>query len=267
MMLRKACVVSAMFLFACGESDALDGAELAAVHQEIVDNLLAAGYPDSEIEVGDDGVVIVGGDAVVSLAASREMIGLDGHDDHDGATSFRQYRTTNLVAPDVAVICIDGSAYTGTLGAALDKAIANYTSLNLSFDMVRTNGSDAGCDAEIVMTAKGGAGGSSGFPEGGLPYHTVNVGKSTANYGLAVATHVITHELGHCIGFRHTDYYNRAISCGTGGNEGDAGVGAIHIPGTPTDAVLNGSVMNSCFNQGSTGQWTPGDLTALNTLY
>ncbi|WP_276601298.1 M57 family metalloprotease [Nannocystis radixulma] len=267
MMLKKVCVVSAMVLFACGESEVIDGAELETVNQEIVDNLLAAGYPESEIEVGDDGVVIVGGDAVVTLQASREMIGLDGHEEHAGEIQFRQYRTTNLVDPGIAVICIDGSSFSGTLSTALDKAIANYTSLNLSFDMVRTNGSDAGCDAEITMTAKGAAGGSSGFPEGGLPYSTVNVGKSTGNYGLAVATHVITHELGHCIGFRHSDYYNRAISCGTGGNEGDGGVGAIHIPGTPTTAVLDGSVMNSCFNQGSTGQWTASDLTALNALY
>lgn len=266
-MIRKACLVSVVVLFGCGESGDIDidGAEDASV--EIVENLLAAGYPESEIEVDDDGVVLVGSDAVVSLEASREMVGLDGHELHAGETQFRQYRTSNLVAASVAVICVDGSAYTGTMGKALDNAIANYSDLNLSFDMVRTSGSTAGCDAVIKAVSKGGAGGSSGFPEGGLPYPTINVGKSTANYGLGVATHVITHELGHCIGFRHTDYYNRAISCGSGGNEGASGVGAIHIQGTPTDAVDNGSVMNSCFNGGSTGKWTSSDLTALNALY
>ncbi len=93
----------AMVLFACGESEVIDGAELETVNQEIVDNLLAAGYPESEIEVGDDGVVIVGGDAVVTLQASREMIGLDGHEEHAGEIQFRQYRTTNLVDPGIAV--------------------------------------------------------------------------------------------------------------------------------------------------------------------
>jgi hypothetical protein len=78
---------------------------------------------------------------------------------------------------------------------------------------------------------------------------------------------VITHELGHCIGFRHTDYYNRAISCGAGGNEGQAGVGAHHIPNTPTTAVFNGSIMNSCFNGGSTGVWDVEDIDALHQLY
>lgn len=40
--------------------------------------------------------------------------------------------------------------------------------------------------------------------------------------------------MGHCIGFRHTDYMNRSYSCrGSAVNEGSAGVGAVYIPGTP----------------------------------
>jgi hypothetical protein len=270
MLLRKACLLAVVVVFGCDSDTEATGLE---ANQEIVDNLLVAGYPESEIKIVDD-AVIVGGDAVVTLAASREMIGIADHDhadhaDHEAADDlqFRQYRTSNLIAPGVDKICIEGSAYTGIMSQALDASIANYTNLSLSFDMVRISGSDPSCDATIKMTAKGSAGGSSGFPSGGLPYNTANVGKGTANYGLAVTTHVITHELGHCIGFRHTDYYNRAISCGTGGNEGDGGVGAIHIAGTPTDAVNNGSVMNSCFNSGSTGKWTSSDLTAINALY
>jgi hypothetical protein len=264
MLLRNACLLSVVVLFGCDGVD-VEPTGLDA-NAEIVANLKVAGYPESEIAVVGD-QVIAGGDAVVSLEASREMIGLaDGHEHEDG-TQFRQYRTSNLVDPSVAVICVDGSAWTGTLSQALDASIANYTNLGLSFDMKRTSGSTAGCDAVIKATSKGGAGGSSGFPEGGLPYDTINVGKSTTSYGLAVTTHVVTHELGHCVGFRHTDYYNRTISCGTGGNEGDGGVGAIHIQGTPTTAVIDGSVMNSCFNGGSTGKWTASDVTALNAVY
>ncbi len=43
----------------------------------------------------------------------------------------------------------------------------------------------------------------------------------------------IAHEMGHCIGMRHTDYMDRSYSCGgVPDNEGDGGVGANHIPGT-----------------------------------
>jgi Dual-action HEIGH metallo-peptidase len=269
-MFRKMCVASALVVFGCsGESEDTD---IAALEQEeavleIVDNLVAAGYPDGEIEVHDDGRVFVGGDAHVTLAASREMIGLATDDEHDHGDRFRQYRTTNQVGGGVAVICIDGSSLNGTLSTGLNNAITNYNALNLQFDFLRTSGNDAGCDAEITIQGKGAAGGISGFPSGGLPYDQIQVGKSTANYGLAVVTHVIEHEIGHCIGLRHTDYYNRSISCGVGGNEGDGGVGAIQIAGTPSTAVLDGSVFNSCFHNGSTGVFTGTDITALGTLY
>ena len=56
----------------------------------------------------------------------------------------------------------------------------------------------------------------------------------------------IAHEMGHCIGFRHTDYMDRSYSCGGApDNEGDGGVGANHIPGTPTGPSAN-SWMLAC---------------------
>ena len=94
------------------------------------------------------------------------------------------------------------------------------------------------------------------------------VGTGLNSYSVDVNEHVITHELGHAIGFRHSDYYNRSISCGgSATNEGTAGVGAILIPGTPSTATSGGSVMNSCFSSSSTGTWTSSDRTALNYLY
>lgn len=226
--------------------------------QEIIDNLGAAGYPPSEISVVD-GVVYVGRDAAVSLEASREML--------QSLDRLEQYRTTNLVSASVQTICVNGSKATGAFSPALDAAIANYNGLNLSFHLVRTTGGATGCDATITMKINGPTGGSSGFPAGGLPYDTINIGKSMQSYATSTITHVITHELGHTIGLRHSDYFDRSISCGTGGNEGDGGIGAILIPGTPSSATVGGSIMNSCFRATETGKFTGSDVTALNALY
>jgi Dual-action HEIGH metallo-peptidase/Bacterial pre-peptidase C-terminal domain len=250
----------------------MDDAELAreAEVDEIVDNLLAAGFPEAEIGVLEDGTVFVGGDAVVSLAASRELAGLlkDGEDANEQIDEFRQYRTTNLVDASVTVICVNPTAAfaaNANLSAALDVAISRYNAQGLQFTMQRNGG---GCSANITANMDNSGGGVAGFPSGGLPYNSITIGSTVGTYGVAVATHVIQHELGHCIGFRHTDYYNRSISCGGGAqNEGDGGVGAILIPGTPGTAVMNGSVMNSCFNDASTGVWTASDVTAVQYLY
>jgi hypothetical protein len=86
---------------------------------------------------------------------------------------------------------------------------------------------------------------------------------------LDINEHIITHELGHTLGLRHTDYYDRSISCEPrySGVEGAEDVGVIHIPGTPTTAVWNGSVMNACPHIDNTGEFTSADINALNILY
>jgi hypothetical protein len=226
--------------------------------QEIVDNLVQAGFRAGDITVVD-GAVYVGRDAEVSLAASREMLETTG-------ASEEQYRTNNLISTSLTKICVDGPAFTGDFSTALDRAIQNYEELPLTFAMARTPSS--GCSFTISAVIDSGMnGGSAGFPSGGLPYSRIIIGGQLSQYGVDTIEHVITHELGHTIGFRHTDYYNRSISCGSGGDEGDAGVGAIHISGTPTTASVGASIMNSCFRSSETGEFTGGDVTALLALY
>lgn len=235
--------------------------------QEILDNLLQAGFPVSDVQVVN-GKVYVGNDAEVSLAASREML--------HGPSGEEQFRTTNLVATrgTPTNICVNGAAFTDTvLSTALDRALENYNKLFDDIIIVIwihrvTGGAVPGCHYFINgVVVPGLVGGQSGFPAGGAPFGTINIGDGIVQFGVDVATHVITHELGHTIGLRHSDFFNRSISCGTGGNEGDGGVGAILIPGTPSVATVGGSIMNSCFRSTETGKFTPSDIVALDSLY
>src|SRR5215470_13983882 len=253
-MLRRAALAvtfaTSMFGCATGTNDT----------QEIVDNLIQAGFPADDIVVVD-GLVFVGRDAQVSLEASREMLISD--------PGKEQYRTTNLVSLSLGTICVDGSRLTKEpFNTALNNALANYNNQRLTFQMVRTSGNAAGCQALISIRLSGPTGGSSGFPSGGLPFNSIQIGRSLSSFATSTVTHVITHELGHCVGFRHSDFFDRSISCGgQPTNEGDAGVGAILIPGTPSGATVGGSVMNSCFRTVETGLFTSTDITALNALY
>lgn len=247
--------------FGCGAAPAPSGAD---ENQEIIDNLVQAGFPIDDIRVYD-GKVYVGNDGEVNLQASQEMLEVD-----PSANGEEQYRTTNLVGTAVTNICVNGAAFTGKFSTALTNAIANYNNLGLRWHMTRTSGSTTGCSATITARVSSGTGGSSGFPSGGRPFNTINIGSGlqSATFPTSTVTHVITHELGHCVGFRHSDFFNRSISCGGAAtNEGDGGVGAILIPGTPSGATVGGSIMNSCFRTTETGRFTSTDITALNALY
>jgi hypothetical protein len=244
--------------FGCGADQPSDHAD---DNQEIIDNLVQAGFPRTDIQVFE-GKVYVGLDAEVNLQASREML--------SSPDSLEQYHTTNLVGTNITNICVNGAAFTGKFSTALTNAIANYNNLGLRWHMTRTSGSTAGCSATITARVNSGTGGVSGFPSGGRPFNAINIGSGlqSGTFPTATVTHVITHELGHTIGFRHSDFFNRSISCGGAAtNEGNGGVGAILVPGTPSGATVGGSVMNSCFRTNETGRFTGSDVTALNFLY
>ena len=251
---------AAILVVSCGAVLSGCGVDPQAEQQEIISNLIEAGFPADDIMVHED-AVYVGLDAHVTLEASREML-------QHGKGSAEQYRTTNLVGSSVTKICVNPTSTFNSysrLSAGLDLAIANYNAQGLRLTFAR--GSAADCTATISARTTSGTGGSAGFPSGGKPYGTINIGVGLQNYSDDVNEHVITHELGHCIGFRHSDYYDRSISCGSGGDEGQSNVGAIHIPGTPTTATRGGSIMNSCFSSTESGEWSSSDRTALDYLY
>ncbi|MCR9253346.1 MAG: zinc-dependent metalloprotease [bacterium] len=184
-----------------------------------------------------------------------------------------QYRTSALVGGlprTISVLGYTGSccALTSKMRTALQWAVNNYNRINTGLTFTLTYGSTNWQSYDMVVYNNGasGGGGSAGFPSGGDPHQLIQINAGTDAFSTNVNEHVITHEMGHCLGLRHTDYFNRSLSCGSGGNEGSGGVGAIHIPGTPTGTDYN-SIMQACFSNNEDGEFGSNDVIALEYLY
>ena len=70
------------------------------------------------------------------------------------------------------------------------------------------------------------------------------------------------HEIGHSVGFRHTDWFNRA-SCGQNVNEGAGSIGAIDLGGNSPET----SVMLACFSSNEDGEFGVDDINGLQIMY
>jgi hypothetical protein len=179
-----------------------------------------------------------------------------------------QYRTFNLVtgSPRTITVSTIGNISSG-LSNGIDEAISRYNAEKLGLTFVR-GGSNGGGTINIRLVNTGQYIASSGFPSGGNPYPEVKYARRFQDYSLGFVATVVAHELGHCVGFRHTDYMNRSFSCGTGGNEGQetTGVGAVQIPGTPSGPDA-GSWMLACLSSTTNRPFNNNDKTALDYLY
>jgi len=233
------------------------------ISQEVFAKIASLGFNTADVQVTEGGY-IVEGDIFLSEGNLNER----PTSPNLRIAEVEQYRTFNLVTGSPRTITV---STTGNISSALsdgiDQAIARYNAEHLGLTFQR-GGSNGGGTINIKLVNTGQYIASSGFPSGGNPYPEVKYARIYQNYSLGFIATVITHEMGHCIGFRHTDYMNRAYSCGSGGNEGQEnnGVGAVNIPGTPTGPDA-GSFMLACLSATTNRPFNSNDKVALNYLY
>ncbi len=228
-----------------------------AITQDEKNLVASAGFNNNWAERTADGNYLIEGDVVVTKAQLTEMAGaapsnflIVGNEEH--------YRTFNLVNTGGGTRTITvslGSGFPAYYSTALDNALARYNSYGLTINFQRVaSGGEITITGANLGTSGGGCilGQASGFPSGGNPSSgfTLSTSSCATTYLNTVdkADEVMAHEIGHCIGFRHTDYKKRA-SCGPGAGEQAGSIGAVHITGTPTNVPGSyNSWMMACTN-------------------
>jgi hypothetical protein len=242
-----------------------------SVSPEVLSKIASQGFSTDNVHKVSQGYLVEG-----DIILTEENLNENSNSPTLLIANEEQYRTKNLVTslPRTITVSVSGTLTSLAVWSdATNAAIARYNALpnsRLIFQRVSSGG-----NINVLGFNEGPSGGyitlgSSGFPSNGKPYNEIQINTNVYAYGtnpdVNYVTSVLQHEMGHCIGFRHTDYFNRALSCGGRKyNEGQAGVGAIRIPGTPSknDAT---SFMVSC-SDGSNRTFNANDKIAMAYLY
>ena len=259
-------------LYSCKNNDTETVAENKTdISTATLEKVKSLGFSTENIRKMDGGYLVEGDilltDANLTEAASGANLNI---------AETEQYRTTNVVRSLPRVITVSITNLPQVYSDAVNTMISRYNSLGLQITFQRAAAGTTG-NINVVGFNEAASGGfitlgSAGFPtSSGNPFNQIRMNTNAAAYGanpnLLYLASVIQHEVGHCIGLRHTDYMNRAFSCGASGagNEGASNVGAVVIPGTPAtpDAA---SFMLACSNGGNR-TFNANDVVALNYIY
>jgi hypothetical protein len=271
--LRRGLMPAAAFLLLTLASCKKNAADTttAAVSTSDIDRIKTLGYSTENMQSVNGGYVVEGDiflakEDLTTSATGTELI--FGQEEH--------YRTSYVVNrtsyPTIKIALNNSStAHQAVFSAAVDEAIRRFTAAGITLKFQRV-ASGANVTVNAYYEASNTLG-YSGFPNSaGAPYPVVKMNTywystSTVSTNVNYIATVIAHEIGHCIGFRHTDYMNRAYSCGgTAVNEGSAGVGAVYIPGTSTGPKAS-SWMLACIGNQVNRPFTDQDLYSLRYLY
>ncbi|MGD8780253.1 MAG: M57 family metalloprotease [Ignavibacteria bacterium] len=231
----------------------------------VYQKILSMGYKETDVEEYDDYFLLQG-----DIRFDKE---------EDKLSKVTQYNTNNTVTQDhySIKVYIDNSTFNNySLGLAIMYAKAAYNNLNSQIFFSSTGPSSY--DIRVINDTSIPGAGQSGFPNSsGEPYGTVRLNENQLpNYGVSTGDHyklafLLIHEIGHCIGLRHTNWKSAG--------EPTSSYGANHIPSTSVDDGSYGTYgspdPNSVYNTGnfyggtipSFSSFSTDDETAIETLY
>jgi hypothetical protein len=257
-------VFSAFVFFACQK----DNSQVPTkVTDDVLSQISSMGFSTEGVQAMDGGYLVEG-----DIFLSPEQLGQKDNGPRLIIAKEEQYRTTNLVAalPRTITVSLDRRlARTAGYSQALQEMVNRYNALNLQlrFQVVSSGATISFVRGSGSYLASAGFPTSTGNPHNRVTVNSTALGQGTSSTFINYLATVLAHELGHCIGFRHTDYMNRAFSCGgSATNEGASTVGAILIPGTPSGPDA-GSWMLACIGSGQNRPFNTNDRTALDFLY
>jgi hypothetical protein len=281
------CSIAGAGLSSCNKQDLETPVQMNQAIEAKIHNL---GFSTDSVRVTKGGY-IVEGDIFLTAADLEAQPSFKVYKAGTGAQE-EHYSTNNLITYTTR---FNGGYYTlpnvWVIPVMVDPAVWNNTTeiwhsgvldaINRYYDSVNPNGPTPyytawgtyapGTPGTITITSGSlpqGVWASAGFPSNGnpFPYITINLPLLSTQQQVTVAS-ILSHEMGHCIGFRHTDYMDRRYSCGGSYyNEGTSTEGANWIPGTEHEASPN-SWMLSCINSGMNRPLTPTDKYAIRMLY
>ena len=253
---RASAVLALVALSACSDAPTASRPADPARTEDLRALVTAAGFRGDLVQ--DFGsYVLVEGDIRLTREELRAMR-LPSSGDPRGPRF--QYRTTNLVgSPKIQQIVVSLAGVTGTVWETPARdALAQWNAISGSY-VKMVEGSPADISISTTCTSSNVAAFAS-FPSGGNPGATVYA-NSCFGYSIGYSARLrnMVHELGHTIGFRHTNYTQQGETAGTDG--------AIQISGTPTSGGDGSSVMNGGTALSTWAGFSSYDQTATRNLY